>query len=167
MKRFLSAALVTFTTASALATESLGDAGELARAFVPRDSWEQVVAGLAQNVQARLQSHPGSNLRYPPDLPAKVRAEIEAALPYDAVIAMNAKELSATYSEAEVKELLAFCRSPVGQKFLKVTPKISGKVALEAEQRVNQKLPDIMKRLGKLAQPTGPASSPPAKDGSK
>ncbi|HTP30413.1 MAG TPA: DUF2059 domain-containing protein [Anaeromyxobacteraceae bacterium] len=164
MKRLLFAAVITFAYVPAPAAESLGDASELARVFVPRDSWEQVVASLAQNVQARLQSHPGSNLHYPPDFSAKVRAEIESALPYDTVVAMNAKEISATYSEAEVKELLAFYRSPVGQKFLKVSPKVTGKVAMEAEQRVNQKMPDIMKRLGKLAQPAG---GPATKDSAK
>jgi hypothetical protein len=154
MKRLLAAA-VAFACVSVLAAEPSGEAGEVARALVPREAWGQVIDSLARSVQAQMQSHPGSNLRYPPDFPAKVKAELEAALPYDAVIAMNAKELSATYTEQELKELLAFWRTPVGQKYLKVTPTVTGKVAAEAQHRVDQKMPEVMKRLGKLAQPAG------------
>jgi len=155
----LAAALIVFSLSSraALAAEPQGTAADIARLLVPKETWSAGLAQLAQNVQGRLQSHPGSQPQFPPDFPAKVRGELEAALPYGDLVGMHAQALSASYTEAELKDLLAFYRSPLGQKWLKVSPGLSGKVSSETQQRMEKQMPAVMERLGKLAK-ASPAS---------
>ena len=157
----LAAALVVFALSSgaAIAVEPKGTAAEIARLLVPKETWSVGIAQLAQNVQGRFQSHPGAQLQYPSDFPAKVRGELEAALPYGDLVGMHAQALSATYTEPELKDLLAFYRSPLGQKWLKVTPGISEKVAGDTQQRMEKQIPAVMERLGKLAKAGAPAKS--------
>lgn len=144
-------AVLSLSSGAALAAEPKGPAADIARLLVPREAWQAGLAQLAQNVQGRLQSHPGSQLQYPPDFPAKVRGELEAALPYGDLVGMHAQALSASYTEPELKDLLAFYRSPLGQKWLKVSPGLAEKVAGETQQRVEKQMPGVMERLGKLA----------------
>jgi hypothetical protein len=146
------------TAATPAATSAPAAAQDAARLLVPRETWAAGVQQLAAVVQRNLEGHPGSKLQYPSDLQSKVRAEVEAALPYEALVGMHAKELAGTYTEAELKELIAFFGAPVGKKWLQVQPKASEAVALETQRRVEQKMPEIMTKMGQLAQP--PASSP-------
>ena len=141
------------------AAETKGSASEVARLLVPREAWAQGVQQLAQDAQSKLQSHPGSKLQYPPDFAGKVRSEVEAVLPYDELVGMHAKELGARYSEQELKELLAFYRTPTGQKFLKVMPAATESVSRQTQQRFEQKMPEVMKKLAQLAKADSNASS--------
>ncbi len=159
MSRTLVAAVVAVVTLAspALGAEPKGTAADVARLTVPRETWAQGVQALAQDAQARLQSHPGSKqLQYPPGFDAKVRAEVEAVLPYDELVGMHAKELSSKFTEQELKDLLAFYRTPAGQKYLKVMPAVAETVSKQTQQRFEQKMPEVMQRLAKLS--TTPAS---------
>jgi hypothetical protein len=126
-------------------------AQELARLLVPKETWNAGMQQLADNVQRNLQRHPGANLQYPADFQSKARAEVDAALPYDDLVGMHAKQLSAAYSDAEMKDLSAFLKTPVGKKWLQEQPKVSERVAIETQQRFGQKMPEIMNKLGQLA----------------
>lgn len=145
-------------------TALTGPAAELARVLVPKESWSLALQQMGANVQRTLEGHPGSKLKYPADMPAKIRAELEGVLPYDALVAIHAKEISAQYTPAEMNELLAFYRTPVGKKWLAVQPKVSDAVAAETQRRVEQKMPDVMQRLAKLSQtpPPAPKAAPGA-----
>jgi hypothetical protein len=167
MTRPLAAALAALALASpALAAETKAGADELAKVLMPRKTWDDGLNQLAQNVQGRMQMHPGKKIEYPADFPKKVRAELEAALPYDVLVGIHAKQLAASYSEAELKDLLAFYRSPTGQKSLQTMPAVSEKVAMETQQRVESKMPEIMSKLSSQAKmPAGGAPKAPAGHG--
>jgi hypothetical protein len=141
-------------------------AKEVAQLLVTKENWSTAMQQLAESVQQNLQRHPGSKLEYPKDMPAKARAEVEAALPYDDLIGMHAKQLSASYSDAELREVSTFFRTPTGKKWLETSPKVSGAVAMETQQRFAQKMPEIMKKLS--AEAKGPeAASKPAESTKK
>jgi hypothetical protein len=91
--------------------------------------------------------HPGAKLEFPADFAKQVRAELDAALPYEALLDLHAKELSAGYTEQELKDLIAFYKSPTGQKSLQTMPAVSEKVAIQTQQRVESKMPAIMEKL--------------------
>jgi hypothetical protein len=152
-------AVVLVTAASPALGEQKGTAADVARLTVPRETWAQGVQTIAQDAQGRLQSHPGKKLQYPPEFEKKVRAEVEAVLPYDELIGMHAKELSARFTEAELEGLLAFYRTPAGQKYLKVMPAVSESVSKQTEQRFQQKMPEVMQRLAKLSTTQAPAGN--------
>ncbi|HEX9053243.1 MAG TPA: DUF2059 domain-containing protein, partial [Anaeromyxobacter sp.] len=136
-------------------------ATDIARLVLPKDEWSRAVDMLSQDVQARLQGHPGSQLKFPPDFGAKVHGEVAKALPYDELVAMHAKALSGAFSEAELTDLLAFYRTPLGEKSLKVLPTVTGNVAQQTQARFEQKMPEIMQRLSSGLK--HPAPQPAAK----
>ena len=157
----LAAALVVFALSSgtALAAEPKGTAADLARLLVPKEAWAAALAQLAQGVRGRFQNPPGSQLQYPPDFTAKARQELESVLPYGDLVGTHAQALSASYTEPELKDLLTFYRSPVGQKWLRVSPGLSEKVAGETQQRIEKQMPAVMERLDKLTKPSAPPKS--------
>jgi uncharacterized protein len=138
-------------------------ATELARILMPKKTWADGLEQLGKMVEMRLQMHPGSqsSLEYPKDLPAKIKAELEGVLPYEELAALHARELSAAYTDAELGELLAFYKSPTGQKSLTKMGEVQNKVGHETQTRIEAKMPEIMKRLSSLAKVT------PAKEGAK
>jgi uncharacterized protein len=146
-----SALLLVGSASAAEPAAPSASAQELAKLLVPKETYAVGMKQLAGSVQANLQRHPGANLQYPADLPTKAQAEVEAALPYDDLVGMHAKELGKAYTEQEMKDLSAFVRSPIGKKWLEAQPKVSEAVALETQQRFGQKMPDIMKKLSALA----------------
>ena len=138
-------------------------AADLARMLVPKEAWSRSMGMLAQDTQQRLQSHPGSQLTFPADFPAKVRAEVETALPYDELIALHAQELSGAYTAPELADLVAFYRAPTGQKFLKVMPEVSARVEQATRQRMEKRMPEVLTRLSsglKRPAPPPPAQAP-------
>ena len=130
-------------------------ATELARMLVPKESWTAGVNQLSQNVLHQMQSHPGSSLHYPADFPEKVRGEVEKILPYDEFVAMQARQFATTFSDDEMKDVLAFYRTPTGQKWQRDNGKVSQAVATETNKRFEQKMPEVMSRLAKMAQEPG------------
>ncbi len=164
-RTFIVAVVLAVALPAVAADAPKGPADELARILMPHATWEAGMQSLANGVQQRMQMHPGAQLQFPPDFQKKVRAEIDAALPYETLIAMHAKELGASYQESELKDLLAFYRSPTGQKSLQVMPQITEKVAAATQHQVESKMPGIMDRLGTMAK--APAGSKPAADPSK
>lgn len=141
-------------------------ATELARVLMPKKTWDDGLAALAKSVQGQMTMHPGAKLDYPADFGKKVRAELDAALPYDALLDLHAKELSAGYTEQELKDLLAFYKTPTGQKSLQVMPAVSEKVSIQTQQRVESKMPAIMEKLaGSVKGPKGGAGAKPSPHG--
>jgi hypothetical protein len=142
-------------------------AADLARLMVPKEAWSRSMGMLAQDTQQRLQSHPGSQLTFPADFGAKVRAEVEAVLPYDDLIKLHAQELSGAYTEQELAELLAFYRSPAGQKYLKVQPEVSARIEQATRKRMEQRMPEVLTRLSSGLKHPAPAAPAPAKPAGK
>ena len=162
--RRLAALVLALAAPAALAAEPQGAAGDLARIVMPRKTWELGTKALADNVRRTLETpHQGAKMQYPADFEKKVQAEIEGALPYEELLSIHAKELSATYAEPELKDLVAFYRSPVGQKWLEKSGEVSQKVSVQTQQRIEGKMQGIMERLSKLAGGTGTRSASPTK----
>ena len=135
-------------------------ATELARLLMPKKTWSDGLDQLGQMVQMRMQMHvTSSSLEYPKDMPAKIRSELEGVLPYEELIGIHARELSAGFSDGELGDLLAFYRSPTGQKSLVKMGEVQNKVSLETQKRIEGKMPDIMKKLSAFAKAS------PAKEG--
>lgn len=147
-------------------------ATELAHVLVTKEAWSNGVASTSKMIQSQFTGHPGSSLTLPPGFDKKVRTEVEAILPYDALVDIHARELSAAYSEPELAQLVTFYKSPVGQKWLKEMPQVSEKIAVETQKRVDPKLNELIGRLAKDVKPpaggsphgqAAPAKKAPAK----
>jgi len=136
-------------------------ATELARLMVTKPNWSAAMDQMAQAAGQQLQGHPGSALTLPPDFNAKARAEVEKVLPYEELIGLHAKELSALYTDQELGELVTFHKSPLGQKYLQASPQEADRVGRATQERFGQKMPEIMKKLAAgLPQPAGGKKMP-------
>ena len=137
-------------------------ATELARALATPETWKRGMEGLTQSVVSQFRGHPGSELTMPANFQAKARAEVEALLPYEELVNIHARQLTVAYTDAELKDLNAFYKSPLGQKWLKAMPEVSEKVALETQQRIEPKLPQVMQKLAKDVKPPAGGAKAPA-----
>jgi hypothetical protein len=140
-------------------------AREVARLLVTKDTWSRSVDFIAKDARARLGGHPGRKLEFPPDIDAKARAEVEQALPYEELIGMHAAELSASYTTPQLNEILTFFRTPTGKRWIEVQPAIYERVGVQAQKRMGEKMPEVMKRLANLStsktkEQGGPAAKP-------
>jgi hypothetical protein len=141
-------------------------AQDLARVLFSKEQWTAAVQQLSGIVQRNLEGHPGRKLQYPADLPTRIRTEVEGVIPYDELVNVHAKELSASLTEPELKELVAFYGTPVGKKWMQAQPRVTDSVNGETQRRLQQKMPDVMKKLGGLAKAPEPAkdAAPAKKD---
>ena len=173
MPRIVAVLLATsLLPSAAFGAEPASASKTLAGLLMPKEAWSDGVDRIAKGLQGGLESpHAGAQVQYPADFPARVRAEVEAALPYDTLLGIHAKEISATFTEAEVAQLVEFQRSPVGQKSRTAMPAMQARVAAQVQQHIEGKMGGIMERLTKMAKtpeggakPAAPATAPtPAK----
>jgi hypothetical protein len=124
---------------------------EVARLLVTKETWSRGVDQIATDARNRVSMHPGAALKFPPDMQAKARAEVEKALPYEDLIEMHAKELAANYTTPQLNELLAFFRTPTGKHWLEVQPSLYESVGMQTQNRMAEKMPAIMKSLAQLS----------------
>jgi len=75
----------------------------------------------------------------------KIRNKLLDALRWEKLEVDYAKFLAETYSEDELKAILAFCQSPAGQSILKKEPVIMGKIMVMMQERVQSVFPEIQK----------------------
>lgn len=136
-------------------------ATELARILMPKKTWSEGLDQLGRMVQMRMQGGHAVQLEFPKDFQPKVKAELEAALPYEELIGLHAKELGAAFNDGELGDMLAFYRSPTGQKALVKMGEVQNTVGLETQKRIEGKMPEIMKKL------SGMAKAPPEKKAGK
>ncbi len=106
----------------------------------------------------------------------KARASVDSALDWQALRDRVAKVYMDRFSEPEVRELLNFYRSPIGQKWVGQTGQVTIEIDKLIQTRVQASVPEF-KRLGRvlrsefeaasnakpeLAAPPAPAAPPPA-----
>jgi hypothetical protein len=88
----------------------------------------------------------------------KLRVEIEKLLPYDEMVKDGATEYAKHYSADDLKRLLAFYQSPLGQKALKVMPQVMADSSALVEKHLGERLQPVLVELMK----SEPAASAPA-----
>jgi hypothetical protein len=83
---------------------------------------------------------------------------------------MQAGLLVKHYTEGELKELLAFYKTPLGQKAIRIMPEVMQDVNGQMMVLMQQRLPAMMERLRPLIEKASVAKEPaaaPAKKGTK
>ncbi len=111
-----------------------------------RTSFNTMIPVMANSVTS------GAKLSAP--LMAKIEASIKTWITEDVLTPDFFNQLSALYSssftEAELKELTAFYKTPLGQKALKTLPQLTAQGSEIAQKTATAKQPSLMKRLQPL-----------------
>jgi uncharacterized protein len=126
---------------------------EIARIVLPRSNWEQILAVTsAQMDQSMEQALRQDGNEVTPELASIVRGQardmMNGMMPsYEEMLDVQAGLLAKHYSAAELKQLLAFYRSPLGQKTIRITPEVMKDVMGWMQSIMQQRMPPAMAKL--------------------
>jgi hypothetical protein len=146
-------------------------ANDLARALLTPEQWGKVLDGYAGSLSGQVtQALAASGEKPPEDLRAKIRAELEKALPYQQTVKAQAEALSKELTPDELRKTANFYSSPLGKKVLERLPEAQSAAAQQLQGQLATAVPDIVNRLAPkaLSSPHGGGggapggSSPPA-----
>ena len=107
----------------------------------------------------------------PPDYKQRMNAALLDVMPYAEMKQWSADIYAKRFTAAELKQMVAFYRTPVGRKVAAKLPEIMGEVGKKITVVVPERLPGALKRHGLLGdesdQPAPPPSPEPAKQQQK
>ncbi len=143
---------------------------ELSRLALPEENWKKMQQTGAQQVAQYLQTMIAqSGEAVPPGLPARVTEEYVRAMPtYQEMLDLQAGLLVKHYTEAELRQLLAFYRTPLGRKAIRIMPEVAADASGQLMAMMQQRMPAVLERLKAEFEPAGagkaaaPASKEPA-----
>lgn len=137
-------------------------ATELARALLSREQWGRVLDSYAGSLTGQIsQSLQASGEKVPDDLRAKLRGELDRAVPYQQTVDAQAAQLAKALSPDELKRTASFYASPLGKKVLEKLPEVQAVVAQQLQAKLATTVPEIINRLAPKAMagsPHGPGS---------
>lgn len=111
---------------------------EVTRLVLPAESYNQMVEQMVEGMFAAVSPEAEKKTQL-----LKMMKEI---LPYEQVVKLNAELYGKHFSIEELKDLLAFYKTPTGKKLAKVLPVISGEAARTTAQWLPERLPAAMKK---------------------
>jgi hypothetical protein len=118
---------------------------------------DQMVASLEAQARAT-----GKTL--PPDYKQRLNAALLEMMPYPEMKEWSADIYARRFTVAELKELVAFYRTPVGRKLASKTPEIMGEVGKKVSVVIPERLPGALRRQGLIGdgsqEPAPPQPSP-------
>ncbi|HEV2577828.1 MAG TPA: DUF2059 domain-containing protein [Acidobacteriaceae bacterium] len=140
---------------------------------------DQLTKSVMQQVQTMTQSMPGADQATPEqkklvaDFQQRVLDLVNKRLGWKALEPDFINLYATTYTEEDLDGIIAFYKSPVGQKMLEKTPELMTKSTELTQQRMrevqpefNQMIQDFMKQMAATtAKPTPAQTAPPAKNG--
>lgn len=176
MNRLVLAAVLAVLPGAARPADPGPLAVELSRLAMPEENWSKMLKGGAEQVRQYVEaSIAQQGATVPPEFSARVVEEYERMMPsYQEVVDMQAGLLVKHYAEGEIRELLAFYRTPLGRKAIRITPEVMADVNGQLSARMQERLPAMMQRLvaalqGMQAaqQDPAPAAAPASKPAAK
>lgn len=111
----------------------------------PRETYQ---AMLSQITHQMLGSMAQSGAKPPADAEAKMTKAVLEAVPYDDLVSWTVEIYATRFSTEEIRQLIAFYKTPVGKKASKLLPEISGEVGKKMGPIMMQRLPAAMKKVG-------------------
>lgn len=142
-------------------------AEELARTMVSERSWSAMIDGYAEALSTQISRALQARGEKPPDdVQQRVRSRLEGALDHQEGLQLEATELAARFSEAELRSIQTFYRSPAGQKLMKELPEMSASVDARIRERLTAAVPKIVQEVApSLAEAQQPGASGAAPGG--
>lgn len=126
---------------------------ELSALVLPPESYRQITAQTARQVGQMVVAAAQENGQAPADgLVEEVRAgaeEMTAEImpPYQELVDLQAGLLVKHYTAAELKELLAFYRTPLGKKAIRIMPEVAADAMGWMQSVLKQRLPEAGERF--------------------
>ena len=135
---------------------------QVARALFPRESWQRILKETSGEVARQIAEMGKGQYELAPEFADRLQREYELMAPYQELVSYQAGLLGGHYSRAELRLLLAFYRTPVGQKSLQFVPDLLRDTDQQMQVKVQEKLPDALGRLKPLVHPLAAETAPDA-----
>ena len=120
----------------------------LSRFVLSEAAWSRMQAGTAAQLQRYIEAALRESGTEPPkDFAARFSAEFLGIISYQEVIDLQAGLLAKYYTDAEIKELLAFYKTPLGQKMIRAMPEVSQDVNGQMLAIVQRRLPGLIEKM--------------------
>ena len=124
-------------------TDTQKAAVALAKLVLTPDSYKQMFDKMVESIQV----NQPANAQNGPDFWKRFRAEIEKIMPYQELVDDQVGLMTKYYTADEVKQMIVFYQSPVGQKALHVMPEVMSDVMGNMQLRLQQRLPAMLDKL--------------------
>lgn len=137
---------------------------QLARAVFPRERWERLVSQASLELTQRLAAASQGHFQLDPEFSDRLREEYERLAPYEELVANQSQILGRQYTPAELRQLLAFYRTPLGKKSVLLIHDLTVYSDRQMQQKVHAGMSDALDRLKPLVHPApgaGEESAPP------
>lgn len=163
------AGLLLAAAARAAAPSTPALATELSRVVLPEDTWNRMELAIGDQTQRQIaQNLQQRGMQVPPEFGARFTEEFRKLLSYREILDVQAALLAKHYSAPELEQLLAFYRTPLGKKVLRLTPEMTAEVNGQMLRRVQERMPAMIERLRPMLErstPSSPSAPPPADPG--
>src|SRR5262245_986789 len=126
-------------------TEAKKTAVELVKLIITPATYKDMLQQMTDNMLPAMRAQ-APNL--PPDIATKLVAAVEDALPYDELVGWTADVYASKFSVPELKDLIAFYKSPVGRKLARIMPELMGESGKKMGELLPVRLPAAMKKQG-------------------
>ncbi len=144
----LAVLLVGAVPAGASAGDAVPVAVELSRLTMPEDNWNKMMRDTSeqtrQYVEASIRQAGGT---LPPEFAARFAEEFGRIYTYQEIMDIQAGLLVKHYTDAELRELLAFYRTPLGRKAIRIMPEVMADVNGQVMAMLQQRMPAMLERL--------------------
>ena len=118
---------------------------ELVQLVTPQETYQAMITTMTTQMMASLQQ---SGAKMPQDAAGKMGKTVMEALPYNDLAQWTVEIYASRFSTDEIKQMIAFYKTPVGKKAAKLLPEISGEIGKKMGPIVMQRLPAAMKKVG-------------------
>jgi len=89
-----------------------------------------------------------SGAQFPPDVESKISQAVMEALPYDELTSWTVEIYAPRFTTDEIRQLIAFYMTPIGNKLAKLLPEIGGEVGKKMGGVMVQRMQAAMKKVG-------------------
>lgn len=91
---------------------------QVARALFPRESWDRFMKESSAALTHEIAETGKGQIVLDPDFAERLQEQYEELVPYEDMLRYQARLLDSQYTKAELRQLLVFYRTPLGQKSL-------------------------------------------------
>ena len=120
---------------------------ELVQLVTPQDTYQAMISTMTTQMMASLSQ---SGAKMPADAANKMGKAVMEALPYNDLAQWTVEIYASRFTTDEIKQMIAFYKTPVGKKAAKLLPEISGEIGKKMGPIVMQRLPAAMKKATSL-----------------
>ncbi|HET7784475.1 MAG TPA: DUF2059 domain-containing protein [Myxococcales bacterium] len=117
---------------------------EAVRIMVPRERYDAMIEGMYRPLIAEAEAK--SKAKMPPESVEALKKAAQSSMSYDELLAWTADVYQRHFTPQEMKQLVAFYRSPLGVKLEKEQPRVFGEVMRKVADTVPPRMEATLRK---------------------